>query len=44
MERLKYQVVLRLEPENEAYTTRVPTLLGCVTFGMTIAEAFEVIR
>lgn len=41
MKKLSYHVMLRWEPDDEAYTAWVPSLPGCVTFGKTIEEALE---
>lgn len=35
-----YQIVLQPEPEG-GYTVLVPSLPGCVTYGKTIAKAYE---
>jgi len=43
MARLTYRIVLRHEPEG-GYTVTVPTLPGCVTYGVDIDEAHEMAR
>jgi len=41
--RLHFNIVLRPEPEG-GFTTIVPALPGCVTYGHTLAEAREMAK
>lgn len=43
MKTMNYRVLLRKEPEG-GYTTMVPSLPGCVTYGETIEEAIAMAR
>lgn len=43
MKILNYRILLRKEPEG-GYTVIVPTLPGCVTFGISIEEAIKMAR
>jgi predicted RNase H-like HicB family nuclease len=38
-----YKVMLRPEPEG-GFTVIVPSLLGCITYGSTLAEAKEMAK
>lgn len=43
MSTLNYRILLRQEPEG-GYTVTVPTLPGCVTYGVDITEAIAMAR
>ena len=43
MNTLNYRILLRQEPEG-GYTVTVPTLPGCVTYGVDITEAIAMAR
>ena len=43
MKMLNYRILLRNEPEG-GYTVTVPSLHGCVTYGVTIDHAIEMAR
>ena len=43
MDTLSYRIQLRQEPEG-GYTVTVPTLPGCITYGVDVPEAIAMAR
>ncbi len=43
MKNLTYRIILREEPEG-GYTVTVPSLPGCITYGETIKQAYEMAK